>query len=1168
MLRALLFSSAFHRAFRVVGALLILGACSGKEGSPTGNNQQPSTGSLTVTISGAPQGATGSILISGPNGFSRSISVTTTLSSLAPGLYDINAPELVAGEDIYGSSQVSQSVGVTAGGTANAGVSYALVSGSLSVSISGLPTDANAAVLIAGPSGFSRVVTSTSVIGGLRPGTYTITAGSVPAAGHTFASSGAPVNVQVSVGTAPAAATFTYAIASGAVTGTISGLPPGTLPMLVLNGPGGAKNLASGSTITNLAPGTYSLTGAPAQVGQDIWSVPVPTTVTIAASPTPVAATVVYALASGRMAISVSGLPSGASAAVSVSGPAGFQKSVTASETLTGLTPGTYTIAAASVSAGSQIYQGSPSSQQVVVPASTAPVSAEVTYAPNSGSLSIVVNGLSQSIPASVLVTGPQNYSVTVSTTTLLSNLKPGTYTVAAANAAAGLHVYAPTPASQQVAVTASVTPATASVQYALSSGMLQISVTGLPAGVSSPISVTGPSGYSASLTGGGLLTGLKPGTYTIAASTAQNGPLFWAPNPASQQILVSPSISAVQATVNYATANGGLTVTINGLPGGVSGAVLITGPSSYSQLVTGTTTLLGILQGIYTATASVVSDGGLTFTPAPATQNVSVGGGVTSSAVITYTQTGGPPPPPPGLNLTIDGLHVQQVVQAYAGTVPLLAGRSGLLRVFVKANTTNTAAPAVRVRFYDGVTLNSTVTITAPGAAVPTAVTEGTLTSSWNYTIPAGLMQPGLRILADVDPTNTVVEISDGDNTFPVSGTAATMDVRTVPALDVRFVPVTQSANGMTGVVNAGNVPQFLADTKQLFPLDVVNSDVRAAYTTAAPALVADESNGAWSQILSEISALRAADGSTRYYIGVVKVGYGSGVAGIGYVPGRSTLTWDHIGSASGVLAHELGHNFGRSHAPCGGPAGPDPSYPYAGGGIGVFGFDGTALKNPSTFKDLMGYCGSNWISDYTYKAVLTYRAANPFVASAVLSAPSQPRRGLLIWGRVDRGNVILEPAYEVDAPPSLPSGRGANRLELLGPLGERLLDLRFDGERPADITDATAQHFSFVVPFDAISGTEPAHVRVTALGRTVERSSRGNRSAAPTAQRIDSRHVRIRWSDPGLLGVLVRDAGTGEILSFARGGETVVRTAGSDVDLTLSDGVRSARQRVRVRQ
>ena len=103
----------------------------------------------------------------------------------------------------------------------------------------------------------------------------------------------------------------------------------------------------------------------------------------------------------------------------------------------------------------------------------------------------------------------------------------------------------------------------------------------------------------------------------------------------------------------------------------------------------------------------------------------------------------------------------------------------------------------------------------------------------------------------------------------------------------------------------------------------------------------------------------------------------------GYGYVPGRAAVGWDKLPSASGVAAHELGHNFGRSHAPCGGVASPDPNYPYAGGVTGQWGYDLVAgTLKPPTNTDLMGYCGNTWISDYTYMGVhepARARPANP---------------------------------------------------------------------------------------------------------------------------------------------------------------------------------------------
>lgn len=784
--------------------------------------------------------------------------------------------------------------------------------------------------------------------------------------------------------------------------------------------------------------------------------------------------------------------------------------------------------------------------------------------------MTVTITGLPQSLAASVTVTGPANYSQVVANTSTLTNLAPGTYTLAAANATTGSHTYAPTPASRSVTVAAGSTPATTSFAYALTTGGIQFTVNGLAGNVPADITLSGPNGYSRNLTGSQMLLGLTAGAYTIAARAVTSGASSWAPNPASQNVTVAPSTTTVAASVTYVTAIGSLIVTVNGLPGGVNAAVTITGPGAYSRAITSTTTLTGLAQGIYTVAAASVSNAGTTYTPSPATGNVSVGGGVTSTSTVTYTASA-PPPPPSSLNLTIDGMHVQQSVQTYAGTVPLVAGRDGLLRVFVKANMANTSTPTVRVRLYSGATLASTLTITAPGASVPQTITEGTLTSSWNTTIPAVLMQPGLKILADVDPTNTVTESSDSDNSFPVSGAAGAMDVRTVTPLSVRLIPVLQSANGLQGGVTAGNASQYTADMLAMYPVAQIDADVRAAFTTAAPALQSGDGNGAWGQILSEINALRTADGSTRYYYGVVKTSYGSGIAGLGYVPGRAAIGWDYLPSGADVMAHEVGHNLGRFHAPGCGAGSPDASYPKASGKTEAYGYKAStgALKDTAANYDLMGYCNPNWISAYTYNAMLTYRAANPFIAAASAMSGSYARRGLLVWGRIQNGQVILEPTYEVDAPPSLPSQGGRHRLQGFGPLGQPLFDLSFDGEEVADLPGGSAEHFAFVVPMGMMGGAQPTRVRVTAAGRQAEYLSSAPSpaaSAAPVVQRLNARAVRLQWNDAEARGVLVRHPRTGEILAFARGGNAVVYTSETALDLTLSDGVRSARQRVTV--
>jgi hypothetical protein len=427
--------------------------------------------------------------------------------------------------------------------------------------------------------------------------------------------------------------------------------------------------------------------------------------------------------------------------------------------------------------------------------------------------------------------------------------------------------------------------------------------------------------------------------------------------------------------------------------------------------------------------------------------------------------------------------------------------------------------------------------------------------------------MVPTLRIVADIDPGDLIAETSEADNAFPASGTPQALDVRTLPSFNIRFVPVKQAVNGMTGGVTSANVESHLTVARSILPLGSVTVDVRAPFTTNAPALQSNDGNGAWVQILSELNALRAAEGEGRFYAGIVRTGYSAGIAGLGYVPGHTTLTWDNPVSTSEVLAHELGHNFGRLHAPCGGAGGADPDYPYAGGEIGVFGYDGTTstLKAPTT-SDVMGYCRSNWISDYNYTAVVNHRSASAFSSVGRMFATRDARPGLLIWGRIQNGEPILEPAFEVNAPPSLPDGIGLNRIQVLGPLGESLADLAFQGEPVADASDSTLRHFAFVVPLDQMRGTQPVRLRLSARGREVERRSASREPAlrSPVTGRVSRDGLHLRWSDPQIHGVMVRNARTGEILSFGRNGETLVSSAASDIELTLSDGVRSTRTRL----
>lgn len=86
----------------------------------------------------------------------------------------------------------------------------------------------------------------------------------------------------------------------------------------------------------------------------------------------------------------------------------------------------------------------------------------------------------------------------------------------------------------------------------------------------------------------------------------------------------------------------------------------------------------------------------------------------------------------------------------------------------------------------------------------------------------------------------------------------------------------------------------------------------------------------------------------------------------------GTQFLGTDEMGMDTFV--HEIGHTQGRSHVTCPGAAaaGPDPSYPYEGGEIGVWGFGvrDFQIRNASSHTDYMSYCSPTWVSDWQWNA------------------------------------------------------------------------------------------------------------------------------------------------------------------------------------------------------
>jgi hypothetical protein len=103
---------------------LLISSCGGGGGG--GSHQSSEPASLTVNINGAPSGSTASVVVSGPSGFTQTITATTTLSNLSPGSYSLAAPihTPTSSTSLTVPVYCSNPVTVSAGANATSDVTY------------------------------------------------------------------------------------------------------------------------------------------------------------------------------------------------------------------------------------------------------------------------------------------------------------------------------------------------------------------------------------------------------------------------------------------------------------------------------------------------------------------------------------------------------------------------------------------------------------------------------------------------------------------------------------------------------------------------------------------------------------------------------------------------------------------------------------------------------------------------------------------------------------------------------------------------------------------------------------------------------------------------------------------------------------------------------------
>ncbi len=422
---------------------------------------------------------------------------------------------------------------------------------------------------------------------------------------------------------------------------------------------------------------------------------------------------------------------------------------------------------------------------------------------------------------------------------------------------------------------------------------------------------------------------------------------------------------------------------------------------------------------------------------------------------------------------------YLTQATQSREYPVPLVAGESALLRVFVmsEAETTENIPPVRATFFVDGAEVH-VANIPAGSSPIPTEVQVGELDLSANAEIPAEVIQPGLEMVVEVDPDGTVDAALGVAKRIPAEGRAA-VEVREVPPMYLTLVPFVSTAdnNREAEVFVAGATPDddLFFQTRTLLPVGVFEITKHPSVTISSNAL---------SDMLAEMDRIRMVEEGTGHWMGLnANPTGGAGVAYLGAHPNPNRGKISVSLLSAGTIAHELGHNLNLRHADCGDPALLDQTFPYDNARTGVWGYDprdGGSLMPPD-LADLMSYCDPAWVSDYFFTNALRFR-----LVDTVEVWPAASRTLIVSGGAAADGTLHLDPAFVVETTPVVPPFGGPYELTGRRADGSELFSLSFDMQEMWDGDGRSG--FTFALPVQAEWGSELASLALTGPDGTVE--------------------------------------------------------------------------------
>ena len=343
-----------------------------------------------------------------------------------------------------------------------------------------------------------------------------------------------------------------------------------------------------------------------------------------------------------------------------------------------------------------------------------------------------------------------------------------------------------------------------------------------------------------------------------------------------------------------------------------------------------------------------------------------------------------------PGVQITQVAIYqgVKRVLMvdgdAVDSDVPLIAGRDALVRVFYATDGA-----------YDGQEVLGRLTL-GEGEPIETTGTLEAISTDPSLTSTVYFKVPGERIGDTLEYAVELLQEGEGPTAnagarYPAQDRASLPVEGPLNTLRIILAPFQYDFDGSGRVPNLSpeRVDSFRERFMAMYPISTVELSVRDPYPWNQE--IARDGSG-WQSLGFKLLGFRSDDGTSAdvYYYGIFNpadtLGAYCGLscllgvtllndspADVGNPMLRLALGVGFDSVATDTCVHEVGHAHGLQHAKCGAgldPASIDPAFPYPGGGIGVWGWDivNDTLRDPDDFTDIMGYCNTQWISDYHF--------------------------------------------------------------------------------------------------------------------------------------------------------------------------------------------------------